>query len=255
MEKKLKTAVYITGVMLILSLTALGAALTVNQVILSRYAGLDSVRLPTIHLHAEGVVYADPQSAEMLFAVITEAEDAGDALSENNLRMTRVLEYLKEKGVEEPELRTGNLQIQPVYERKQGAVTGRTGTRISGYRALNTVEAKIRELDKAGSIASGAVEAGANRLDRFRFIVEDMEKYRTRARSKAVSRAKEKGEETAAALGLKLGRLLNFSEERDSFTPVMARQQVLDAEPHPVPLEPGENRIVVNVHLEYELKF
>ncbi len=254
MVNNLKTATSIVGIVLLVSLTVLVNIFITNQVSKSRYIGLDHKNLPSIQLKGEGTVYATPDTARISLTVLTQAPDTSQALSDNNRKMEAVIEYLKAEGVEENNIRTTGFNIRPLQERIEDPQTGKKRTEIYAYRVINTVEADIKDIEKAGKIASGAVEAGANRVDRLQFIVSREEEYKKEARRKAVRQAKERGEEIADSLGVELGRLLNFSEDRDFFRPMARAQAMETADRTEVPLEPGENEIKANVTLEYEIR-
>ncbi len=73
----------------------------------------------------------------------------------------------------------------------------------------------------------------------------------------AINKAKQKAEEISSALGVSLGRIINFSE--DYYSPVypmrdydMAMEE--SAGGSSVPIEVGENDISVTARIQYEIK-
>ncbi len=71
-----------------------------------------------------------------------------------------------------------------------GAIT--TKRTLTGYRAQNELEVSIRDIDKAGAIASRVVAAGANTYRYLYFDISNREEREDGIRAKAVSEAKRK---------------------------------------------------------------
>ncbi len=258
MEKNLKTATFIVGIVLLVSLTVLVNLLISNENLKSKFIGLDKTHLPTIQLKGEGTVYAVPDTAEISFTVLTEGDDTETALSENNRKMDSVISYLKEEGVDESDIQTSGFNIRPLQNRKEDPLTRETRLEIYGYQVRNTVEVELKDLEKADTVIDGAVRAGANEVNRFQFQVSDEEEYKAEARRKAIKETKEKGEEIASALGVSLGRVIAFSEDT-RYIPfvrtemeIAADREIVSSEATPV--EPGENEIKVNVTVKYEIR-
>jgi len=254
MHDKIKPVLMIVGVVFLVSLTVLVNVIISNEVKKSDFIGLESEHLRTINVGGEGNVYAVPDAAEISFSVITDDEDSEKALRENNEKAERVVSYLKEQGIQEEDIQTTGIDVRPIYERDEERGAER---RISRYEAINKVEVKIEDLEKAETVIGGAVEAGANRVDGFELVVSDEEELKAKAREKAIKEAREKAEQTASSLRVKLGRVIEFSESRSDYIyPVMERglgeELEEDAVPE-VPVEPGENEITVNVSIEYEI--
>ncbi len=255
MDKKLKNAVLIVGIVLLVSLTVLVNVIISNQSLKSNFIGLDSQRLPSIQVSGEASVYAAPDTARISFSVITESEDTAGAITENNRKTGAVIDYLKEEGIEEKNIRTSGFSLRPLQQRKRDPHTGLSKTEIYGYRATNTVEVEVKDLEKTGTITGGAVRAGANSVRGLLFIVSNEEEFKKQAREKAVNRAREMAQEIALSLDASLGRIISFSEDR-GFRAPMARHLMMEAADtaYEVPMEPGENEIKVRVSLEYEIR-
>lgn len=228
-----------------------------NEMTKTAYIGLDSENLPTVRLQGEGVVRVAPDQAEVSFAVVTEDDESEVAVEENNRRMEEVVEYLKNEGIEEENIRTGDFNVRPMEDWSRDPETGESTRTIHGYRVNNTVEVEITDLEKAGVIMDGAVRAGANRVSRFNMVVSDEEEYKREARQEAIRKAQEKGGQIASDLGVNLGRILSFSEDAARPPMIRAGLEVMeedDVAPGEVPIEPGESEVRVNVTMEYELR-
>jgi len=253
-EKKLKFGLMIVAAVFLVSLTVLVNVLIGNEVKKASFIGLDSDHLRTISVSGEGKVYVTPDTAKVSFSVITTDSDSETALDENNERASEVVNYLKGQGIEEENIQTTGLNVRPLYDRE--IERRELEERTIGYEVTNRVEVEFKELERASTIIDGAVRAGANSVDSFQFIVNEEDDFRAEAREKAIKEAKEKAEATASSLGVKVGRVIEFSESRD-YTPLVMERGMGDVameEPAPdMPLEPGENEITVNVSIDYEI--
>ena len=104
----------------------------------------------------------------------------------------------------------------------------------------------------------GLVSAGANNISGLNFTVDDPEKLQAEARAKAIKDTKEKADELEDQLGVNLGKIVNLYENTGGFpTPYYMEAKdfgqggVGGAIPE-IPV--GENEIVVNVTITYQIK-
>jgi hypothetical protein len=210
----------------------------------------------------EGEVFAKPDLALLSFSVSNEAKEANEALSKNTEKTNALIAFLKESGIEEKDIKTTTFSITPRYEYQSEERLGyySEGKRVLvGYETQQTVEVKVREMEKIGEIVKGGVSAGANQIGSVSFTIENKEEIEKEAREMAIKNAKEKAKEMEKELGIKLGRLTSFSEYNDNG--VYARtlgagemqKVMLDSVATPE-IATGENRITSNVSLVYEIK-
>lgn len=251
-DKKIKTILLITGVFFVFLLTVLTGVTIYNEIKKANFIGLDSDHLRTINVTGEGKVYAIPDTASVSFSVITENENSEIALDENNEKASAVVNFLKEQGVEEENIQTTGINVQPIYDRsreREGEV------RIIRYEVTNRVDVELEDLDNINTVIDGTVRAGANRVDSFEFLVSSKEDLRAEAREKAIKEARTKAEKTASSLGVKLGRVIDFSETRDYYLPSFPQREVMDSieEVPDMPIETGENEIKIQVNIDFEI--
>ncbi len=256
MKDQYKNILGVIGIIFLILAAVLMFFLIKNEMTRTAYIGLESGNLPVMRLQGEGVTQVVPNRVEMSLAVITEGEESEAALEENNRQMEQVVSYLKDQGVEEANIQTGEFSVRPVHDWVADSETGERRRVISGYLVSNRVDVKVTDMEKAGTITDGAVQAGANEVTRFDLVVSDEEEYKKEARREAIREAREKAEEIAYDLGVELGRVISFSE--DTIHPFVTRSatEAMDVDdPRPqVPIEPGEEEIKVNVTVGFELK-
>ena len=209
----------------------------------------------TITVSDTGTIYAKPDLAVANFSVVVEAKTVGEAMSENTQKMNAVISFIKEQGVEEKDLKTTAFNISPRYEWYDKDQYFPSGKRVlAGYELLQTLEVKIRDMEKIGLIIEGGTSAGANEVSDLRFVVDNQEELKKQAREQAINKAKIKAEELAKQLGIKLVRISNFSES--AVTPYYfgLREAALGMGEKEIPqIETGENKIEVTVSITYEI--
>jgi uncharacterized protein YggE len=119
------------------------------------------------------------------------------------------------------------------------------------YRAVNTVEVTIRDLDKAGQVLGAAAGAGANQMFGIAFEIEDPAPLEAEARKKAMADARTRAERLAELGGVKLGPPVSISEAGGGM-PVPG-PMVMRAEVGQVPIERGELTVVATVQVVYSI--
>jgi len=209
----------------------------------------------TITTSAEGKAMASPDIAKVSFSVVSEGFNPDKIAEENNKKMNKAIDFAKSQGIEEKDIATSQYNLSPSYEYDEK--TRRTF--ISGYRLTQTALIKIRNLEKTGKILAGLPDLGINQIDSISFDIDEPERYLAEARDKAFSKAREKAGEMASKNGVKLGKVVGFSEYQGG--PVVRYQEVktLDfggAEPAPVipQIQPGIQEVIVNVSIIYEIR-
>lgn len=155
----------------------------------------------------EGKVDVVPDTAYIdLGITVANAATVEEAQSTINKTNNAIIEALQKLNVRKEDVKTSNYSIYP-----NQTYDGNT-PRTTGYSGNVTVTVKAHETEQAGQIIEAATKAGANQVQGTRFVVENPEKYREEARTKAINNAKEQGSKLAKDLGIKLGRVVNIVE-------------------------------------------
>ncbi len=128
----------------------------------------------------------------------------------------RILAVLRSSGVEEKDVQTTFLSLQPQsYTRK--------GVRISYFVAAQTLTITVRDLPKLDTLLEALIKAGGNRIDSIGYETSDLRKYRDQARDLAVKAAQEKAGALARALGQEIGKAQSIEEVPESVAMANAR--------------------------------
>ena len=226
-----------------------------NKIKQGRYIGQEIESKNTITVSGTGEVYAKPDLALTSFSVITEKKKIAEAMAENTTKMNTVIDSIKEQGVEAKDLKTTKFNIYPRYEWQKETQFYPNGRRILvGYEVRQSLEIKIRDMEKIGTIIQKATNAGANQVGDLRFTIDDEDEIKKQAREQAIDKAKDKAKELASQLGVKLVRIVNFNEK--GIVPryyAFEESVTMDAGDEAPQIETGENKIEVNVNITYEI--
>ena len=213
----------------------------------------------TITISDSGEIYAKPDLALTTFSVIIEAKTIAEAMSENTKKMNAVINSVKSQGVEDKDIKTTSFNIYPRYEYQKVETEiypYPPGKRVLvGYEITQSLEVKIREMTKIGDIIDGATAAGANQVGDLQFTIDKQDELKKQARDQAIEKAKTKAKELASKLGIKLVRIVNFSES--SVIPIPSpyfMEKLVGAGTETPQIETGENKISVTVTITYEIR-
>jgi uncharacterized protein YggE len=219
----------------------------------SQYIGKSAEFQNTITISGEGKVLAKPDIGRVNLSVVTESKSVAGAVSENNQKMNKIVKSMKDLGVSENDLKTITYNINPKYQYTAGKSS------IIGYEVTQTLEVKIRDLDKSSEILDAAATAGANQIGSLNFTIDEPEKIKEEARQKAIANAKERAGAMAKELEIKLGKIVGFDETSEPVSPAYydyamgGRGGAAESMPAPE-VQTGQNEISVTVNLTYEVK-
>lgn len=212
----------------------------------------------TISVSGEGKITATPDIAQLSFGVQTGPQPtAKAAMDKLQKSMNAAFEAVKALGVAEKDISVQSLWLNPSYDWSNGKQT------LRGYEANQSLNVKVRDLDKVSDVLSAATNAGANQAGGVQFTIDDPQVLQAQAREKAIVNAQEKAKELAMQLGVELGDLKGFSEGGGAYPMSYMAKDVMMMESRGmgggggdagVPLPAGEQEVMVNVNLTYEVQ-
>ncbi|MBV9010459.1 MAG: SIMPL domain-containing protein [Pseudonocardiales bacterium] len=194
-------------------------------------------------------------AADLLFlnlAVETQAVTATAALAENNRLAAAVLSALKAHGIEEQDIQTTQLSIDPITAQQDQNDT--QPPRIVGYRVRNGLRARLRDVPGAGAIIDAAVQAGgdATRIGGISFSFADPSGLLVAARKGAIGDARARAQQLADGLGVGLGNVISISESDTSGGPTVPEFSRAEFAA-PIPILPGESEVTLQITVSYEI--
>jgi uncharacterized protein YggE len=244
--------------MLFLSLVLLALAAWLGLKARNEAKQYDYIGVPiernVIDVSGEGKVVAIPDIAAIDLGTTIERPSVAAAQKENTRVMNELLARLASGGVDKKDIQTTSYSVYPSYDWNNGKQT------LRGYTVSQNVHVKVRDLDKVGDFIGQAGALGANQIGGIQFTVDDPEKLKEEARTKAIENAKAKAQALAAVAGVKLVRVVSFNESQGGGNPppIFYAKDMMGmggAEAAPAPsVEAGSTDIVVSVNMTYEIE-
>jgi uncharacterized protein YggE len=174
-----------------------------------------------ISVVATGEASVAPDLAIVSFAVTGSGKDLGPTRDDVNKRSSSVLASIRELGVAEGDLNAPDVGIHPEYDYRKGQ-------RLTGYRVVRQMTAKVRDLDRLGDVLDWLVSAGANEMQGAQMSASDPSAAEHEALRFAIAAARAKAEALADAGGVSLGGLVRVEEEPGGAVP-MPRMRMMAA--------------------------
>lgn len=248
-----KTAALFTSAFLAVSLAG-----TMSLPALAQEKNVSEKQQAFIVVTGEGEAQAAPDMAILDLNVLREAKTAREAMTDNNKAMSQVLAAMKEAGIEDRDLQTSGVNIQPSYT-YPNEKNGLKAPKIIGYTVTNGLTVRVRDLNKVGDLLDKSIDLGVNQSGGLRFVNDDPSKQLMEARKKAMENAMAKAKILTETAGAKLGRVLEINEQsnpprpmpiyRTKMVAMAAEQGAADS----VPVSAGENAYNVNVTVKFEI--
>ncbi len=208
----------------------------------------------------EGKVKITPDSATVSVGVEAEGLTAQEAQSKMNENINKVVSSLKVLGIKEEEIQTENYNVYEAPEemRPQSlSLEGPTKSKIATtYRANTNITVKVKDISLANRVLDVATQNGATQVGGVQFETADQSTAENEARKKAVEDAKKKAEMAASTAGFKLGKIINYSENLGGYPMPygVSKMESVARDMTATQVQPGENEVVVNVTLFYEVR-
>lgn len=213
------------------------------------YIGVSEEPRHSITISGEGKVTGVPDVARIDLGHSVEKKTVAQAQKDNTEKMNAIINKLKKDyKIEDKDVRTTSYYITPSYDWINGKQV------LRGYQVSQNLSVKIRSLDQVSKILDEAGSAGLNQIGGLTFEIDDPEILKQEARIKALNKAKEKAEALAQVTGVKLGRIVSFSESsNEPFTPAYKSYELGIGGGAAPSVEPGSTEISVIATVVYEI--
>jgi uncharacterized protein YggE len=203
-----------------------------------------------ISVSGRGEVFGTPDTLTVTIGVSVGRSTVSEAVDVAAGRATDLIAALEGLGVAEEDIQTSNYSIYPEYEYRENQAP-----RITGYRVDNTLDVKIRDLDRAGEVLDAATAAAGDevRVNGVSFVLEDNDALVVAARAAAWEDAKAKAEQLADLADVRLGAPLTISESLGSVpVPMFARAEVAPGDVA-TPIRPGQETVSVDLTVTFAI--
>lgn len=214
----------------------------------------------TVSVMAEGEAIATSDIATFSFTVNEKGTTSEEAQNKAEDKISKALQYLKDNGVEEEDIKTEYYNIYPEYEYSAPCYAfdcPAPTNKIIGYEVSQGVRVKVRDTDNAGKFLSELTKFEINNVSGLAFTIDDEDALYDIARKDAIEKAQEKAVVLAKNLDVKLGKVISFSEDNPGaygdygYGAMEMSAKVQSAD---VSLPQGENTYTTRVYITYELK-
>lgn len=214
-------------------------------------ARADDTRSLTVE--GRGEAQGKPDLATITLGVVTQGKTSAEAMEANARIASGLLTQLRERGIADRDLMTVGLSLMPDYVQDKDRTSA---PKIAGYRAMNRLSVRLRDLTKIGAVLDMATAAGVNDINGPVFGVADPQALQDEARKKAVADARRVAELYALSLGVKLGPvrdMVDNGSNRPQPEPRMLRGAPAAMAASVAPIEGGEMNAVASITVTYEI--
>ena len=206
----------------------------------------------THFISGEGKVTGIPDVAKIQLGYSVVKKTVAEAQKDNTVKMNGMVEKLKNDFKIDPkDIKTSNYSIFPQYDWTSGRQI------LIGYTVSQDLAVKARSLDKVSAILDAAGQIGLNQVGSLAFEIDQPEKLKQQAREMAIAQAKEKAEALSRVVGVKLGKIVSFSESANDNPPMplYALNKTADGMGggSAPAVEAGSNEIIIIATVEYEI--
>jgi uncharacterized protein YggE len=243
----------VVGVLAILALFLFAETLLAVQGVGNPPAAAD-----TITVSGQGQVSLAPDIARITFTVQNTAAKVADAQDATTKQANAAIDWVKGQGIASKDITTLSYSIMPQYSYKTcppGAFCPSSGT-ITGYQVAETVQVTVRNLDQVADLLGGLGQQNVQNISGPNFGLETPNAGQEAARGAAITDAQTQAATLAKQLGVRLGRVVSFSEGGNGPYPVafesMAAGGAAKAATPEIPA--GENTYTDTVTITYAIR-
>ena len=204
-----------------------------------------------LEVSALGEATRVPDLAIISAGVVTRQATATAAIQENATRMERVIAALKRAGIEERDVQTSSINLNPESRYQENRAP-----QLVGYNASNQVSIRFRVMRNTGKILDALVAEGANQINGPTLTIDKPEAALDEARLKALAAGRARADVYARALGKRVARIVSISESGGSspIPPPMPMMMEARAQGGDSKILPGEQKLQVTLSIVFDLQ-
>jgi uncharacterized protein YggE len=209
---------------------------------------VDKAAHPYVRATGSATASAKPDRARLTIGVVTQAATAEAAASRNAERADTLMAALHRSLGPGAQIQTSGYSLTPDFRqpRDGGQQT------LTGYTASNNVEIVTDDLGNLGKLIDASTLAGGNNVQGLEFSLKDDKAARAQALGEAARKARASADAVAAALGLRVVRVLSAEEgEPEVIRPMMAMAMAPSA--RATPIEAGNIQVQATVTVTVEV--
>jgi hypothetical protein len=220
-----------------------------------------------IWVTGEATVKAEPDMAVLNIGVETRALTVEEANREAAEAMEAIIQVLRNRGLEDKDIKTTSYNVWPQYEYTEVMENGRRVGKqeLVGFQVSNSTSVNVRDLETIGELIDEVSIAGgdATRINGINFTLEDPKPLMNGLREAAVGDAMAKAQQFADLTNVGLGRLVFITETggsapvlyyEESFARGMASMDSAMAPMPSTPVSGGELEFRLGVQAVFEIQ-
>ncbi len=194
-----------------------------------------------------------PDLARVTVGVTIDRSTATQAAADVARAAQAVVDAVKAEGIPDGDVRSEAVTLAPLSPDRDGAASPRTGT-ADLYRGSTLVSVLVSPVDHAGALLSHLIDKGANLVEGIDYGSSQEGRITDDLRAEAARDARRKAEIYVAALGLRLGRVLEITPvEEPGFQPRDAMRKTSILATPALPVRPGTLTLRAAVSVRWEV--
>lgn len=209
-------------------------------------------QVPMITVSGEGKIKTAPDQVSILISIETKGTKANEVKLENDVKMDKILKFIKKSTVAKEDFQTQRVQLNPNFDYSK---------KKYNYIATQSVQILLKDLTKYDDLMEGLVNEGTNRIENVVFKSSKMEQLKSDARKLAMKEAKAKAEDFVSVLNQKVGKAIVISDNSQTYNPqpqmyaMKTMAMAMDGSESPrETLAVGEIEITANVSVSFVLE-
>ena len=210
----------------------------------------------TVRVSGEATMTAAPDQATIRFGIVSRAETAEQARTQNATSARNAMNAVRDLDVPEEKMRMETLRLQP--RREYNPQTKEYEEK--GYEATRQVVVELADLEQLPRLVARVVQRGANRLEGIEYELSDRTALRNEALRNAATNAKDKAQLLTESLDATLGPVRQITEEDFGYEEPQPRVQMAfaksadtEAAPEPDAYAAGEITVRARVQVVFDL--
>ncbi len=206
-----------------------------------------------ITVDGQGRVVGTPDVATVSMSVETKGDDVAATQTQNSATMTALIEKIKALGVAAADVQTSSYSV---YENTVWNAETQTYD-ANGWVVSQSLTVKVRDTAKIASVLETAGQNGATNIYGPNFEIDDTTALKNEAREEAMQKAQEKAMMLASKLGVRLEKVVGYSEWEDMgpypyYDGYMVGESSASLKAAPA-IEAGSQEVTLNVSITYKL--
>jgi len=164
---------------------------------------------PVIEVQGTAKIKVVPDMMKWSLSIRIDSEDVIDAKKENDRSVIKVLDLLKDKGVDPKDIQTGGVKITKNYDYY--------GTKVLKFNVSNDIWFTLNEISRYDEFTSELIVINNLYINSTQLEYSKAIETRILARADALLAAKKKAEEMADVLGQAVGKPILIQEEQGNY--------------------------------------